>query len=120
MNVRAGTLTVAAVVLVGGASAPAHANESGVSAEAVDTYCDAYGNNCGTIVCIAEADNFRYGLLWAPGTIFAPGVRYLDVHVPAGGPRLRGTTLHFDARGANRSHPNLTTNAHPLIQDSPK
>lgn len=40
MNVRAGTLTVAAVVLVGGPSAPAHANESGVSAEAVDTYCD--------------------------------------------------------------------------------
>ncbi len=44
----------------------------------------------------------------------------VDVHVSAGGTRLRGTTLHFDALGREQRHPNLTTNANPLMTDSPK
>ncbi len=50
----------------------------GVTAEATDEYCDASGHNCSSIICIAEADNFRNGLLNAPGTIFTPGNRYTN------------------------------------------
>jgi hypothetical protein len=34
---------------------------TGVTAEATDVYCDPSGNNCSSIVCIAEADNYRKG-----------------------------------------------------------
>src|SRR5262249_14346929 len=40
--------------------------------------CDSNGKNCSSIICIAEADNFRNGLLSAPGTIFKPGLRYTN------------------------------------------
>ena len=50
----------------------------GVTAEATDVYCDPNGQNCSSIICIAEADNFRNGLLNAPGTIFTPGHRFTN------------------------------------------
>ncbi len=64
-----------------GATAGASAASTGVSAEATDVYCDANGNNCSSIVCIAEADGYRNGLLNASGTIFTSGVRYTNKSV---------------------------------------
>jgi len=51
---------------------------TGVTAEATDVYCDPSGNNCSSIVCIAEADNYRNGLLNASGTVFTAGSRWTN------------------------------------------
>ena len=46
-----------------------------VATEAVDHYCGS------SIVCIAEADNYRNGLLTAPGTIFTSGTYWTEQNV---------------------------------------
>lgn len=56
----------------------ASATFTGVSMEAVDHY---HSSQWPDIICIAEADNFRNGLLSAPGTIFTPGIRWVDDQV---------------------------------------
>ena len=66
------------VFLIGGRALAA---STGVTAEATDHYCDANSNNCSSIICIAEADNFRNGLLNKSGTIFTPGHRFTDRYV---------------------------------------
>jgi len=58
-------------------ASPARATTStGVTMEAVDHYHDPV--NRPDIVCIAEADNFRNGLLNASGTIYTAGHRFPD------------------------------------------
>ncbi len=52
--------------------------KTGVTAEAVDNFCNINGENCSKIKCIGEADNYRNGLLNAPNTIFKPGERWID------------------------------------------
>jgi hypothetical protein len=47
---------------------------TGVTIEAVDNYADGSSS----IICIAEVDNFRNGLLNASGTIWTAGHRYTD------------------------------------------
>lgn len=64
------------VVLMAALATLSAAAGTGVSAEAVDKYCNANGTGCSSIICIDEADNYRNGLLTAPGTIFTAGVRY--------------------------------------------
>lgn len=68
-------------VCVGQTALPARAQTTSVTAEATDNYCDSSGNNCSSIICIAEADNYRNGLLNVSGTIFTGGWRWTDKYV---------------------------------------
>jgi len=70
-----------AVAILGFGAVSVYAASNGVTAEAVDVYCNASGGNCSSIICIAEANNFRNGLLNAPGTIYRAGVRFTNKSV---------------------------------------
>jgi hypothetical protein len=98
--------TLVAIVLL---SIDAHGVSSKrVTGEAVDHY---YNQSCGlysTISCIAEMDNFRNGLLNAPGTIFLAGYRYTEAVVfdtdftdpeGAGGTSIDQDLANFDHSG---------------------
>jgi hypothetical protein len=80
----------------------ADATSPGVTAEATDRYCDSHSQNCSSIICIAEADNFRNGLLNKSGTIFTPGSRYTD--------RLVYDTDFVDPERTGHSYDNDTFN----------
>ena len=72
-------MILAVGIAVAQTARPARAQSTtGVTAEATDNYCDASGNNCSSIICIAEADNYRNGLLNATDTMFTPGARWTD------------------------------------------
>ena len=74
---------------------------TGVTSEAVDNYCDVNNNNCSSIVCIAEADNFRNAVLAASGTPFTAGFHYTD--------RLVYDTDFIDPDVPGVAHPSVPT-----------
>jgi len=96
-----------AVALVGFGVASVYAASNGVTAEAVDVYCNANGGNCSSIICIAEADNFRNGLLNKSGTIYRAGARWTNKLVydtdffdpERTGQSFDNDTFEFDAAG---------------------
>lgn len=98
---------VAGVVLAGAAAwSGARASSNQVNAEAVDNY------NGSSIICIAEADGYRNGLLNASGTIFTAGQRYTDslvwdsdfIDPDRTGSSLDHDTTYFDHAGSFSSY----------------
>ncbi len=70
------TVVAGLFLAVSGVSNRVTADQGGVTAEAVDYYYHPDGTLYSHIICIAEADNFRNGLINAPNTIFHAGHRY--------------------------------------------
>jgi hypothetical protein len=104
-SLKLGTVGVA---LAGAAlwGAGAHASSNAVNVEAVDHFGSS------SIICIAEADNYRNHLINASGTIFTAGQRYTDslvwdsdfIDPEASGSSLDQDATFFDHAGSFSSY----------------